>query len=187
MITETASLANDVNCLARDWKLESAHGAPAVRSVYPNKAFPIFGRDETLEQALCTEPLLVSDNPSSRFSCYRFNVAFVFAIDACHFSDADRLVAFFSDLVRIPGCLLQIVISQGFGILQAGSLVLASSRARILDANSDNSLTATCIKPKNRSHGLSNRARVLRSLSPSHRAHMHSTSTIVGAASPLKS
>jgi hypothetical protein len=67
----------------------SKHGAhSAVRSVDPNKAFPVFGSDETLEQVspLRRNLAWLSDNRSSRFSCYRFNVAFMVrkvVTDAC--------------------------------------------------------------------------------------------------------
>jgi hypothetical protein len=164
---------------------KAARSPMSVRSVDPSKAFPSLRENRNSGASPLVKLAFVSDvpYPGSRVtdSMLRSWIPTERVSDVLTLILTRRLVACSSDLVGHPGCIVQIVISQVFGILPAAKLDV---RAFLWLT----SFTATCINENQyRLHGLSYRARVSDYLSPSYRTHMHSTSTIIETAPPLRS
>jgi hypothetical protein len=105
---------------------EAARSPISVRSVDPNKAFPSLRKNQNSRASPLVKLAFVSDDPYP--GCRVTDSMLLSWIPTERVSDSltliltRRLVACSSDLVGHPGCIVQIVISQGFGILQAAKL-----------------------------------------------------------------
>lgn len=151
---------------------------------------PRFGpriRTRSSQFSDATNPRGLSQN---LYSCYRFHPAFMVASDACRLSNAD--------LSRDVSLLFALTLS-GSWLHRANRHLARFWKPCKLEACSALSWAYTCMptwaalsspnapSPNPDCMGWVTRARVLDYLSPNYRAHMHSTSTIVGTASPLQS